>query len=986
MAKLEIELDLKGFGDGKRDISGFSQSLSDLESKLAKAIANSNELEKELISLNSSYKSGSIDQKTYAAEQNDITKALSDTRGEIQKLQAVKNSYIASLKNESENAINASSTYYEVQKRITSLGKEIKNTKGALDSQSPSLLKNIEEYKTLNERLKTFDASLGNFQRNVGNYQSAMKGSNAVSMEFARIIQDAPFGMMGIGNNIQQLTTNYVNYANQVKAAAAAQGLQVGTGTILKGALTGLLSPMSLLTIGISAVTAGWTAYTMWAQKSAKEARNAAKEAKKSADDYLMSLDQITQARLKGEQSAQTEVSTLRSLFSVYTDGNANIKARKAAYEQLQQLYPDYFKNIKFEQTASDATKKAYDELTNSILATARARAAGDLIAKNSIRQLENEQKILDIRKEQLKAAEEQRRIEQQTSKVDTKFGGGAAIADVRAAAAKKVRDLDEQIYNLSTDTVLLNKSNERLLKSINGELDKGAKLTGSIGKSTHQTYKALIDYQKQILEVKSKGLNAAELVQTTGLEEEITKINQKYEGLNKNLDAIQTQYRNKYKDNSDKIKSLDAQTLAARNSLLESKEIEINQKRIDYAVKTAEAIAQIDARSTNEIENNREKDLARVEERYIKESQRYKDNTEVLKRLAQERVDEIANINAKYDKKDEDDRQKVIDKITDIQNKAFSENEKTRKKELDDRIEKVRELITEYGKLLKLQGKDTSGLESMFGNIAIDLTSKATATPSPKKDNTYITRAIRSSIGNVIGQTLSSIEQIGQKNYEIEKKYSDMRIGATQEQIALFNEMEQLEKSISTSFMATIGNVFQSITKGLNDVFTKAISEKLTNLIKDMPLQIGGLSEKISTALVAGASMAGGIISGISKPTSAVGQGIGGALSGAAAGFSIGGPWGAAIGGVIGAIGGIFGASKAKKQEELQKQQLEVQKKQLEEQKRANALAYTSSIIGQMTNQGIITGIDRSAFGDLVAKIEGKDLLLVIDRTRNSR
>src|SRR5690606_19533302 len=36
-----------------------------------------------------------------------------------------------------------------------------------------------------------------------------VRGSNTVAMEFNRIIQDAPFGMMGIGNNVQQLAGNF---------------------------------------------------------------------------------------------------------------------------------------------------------------------------------------------------------------------------------------------------------------------------------------------------------------------------------------------------------------------------------------------------------------------------------------------------------------------------------------------------------------------------------------------------------------------------------------------------------------------------------------------------------------------------------------------------------------------------------------------------------------------------------------------------------
>ena len=284
---------------------------------------------------------------------------------------------------------------------------------------------------------------------------------------------------------------------------------------------------------------------------------------------------------------------------------------------------------------------------------------------------------------------------------------------------------------------------------------------------------------------------------------------------------------------------------------------------------------------------------------------------------------------------------------------------------------------------------KDTR-LKGSDGKVqASGLNPSATVT----QDNTYITRAIRSSINSVINDTVSGFATIGQRNYDIEKKYSDMRIGATNEQIRLFTELERLEKQTTTSLFATLNNAFQSLTKGVNDVFIKGISDKLASSFNSADFNIGDLSNKVSQALVGGAALAGQLISGLSSPTSKVGQGVGGALSGAATGAALGSvvpglgtAIGAIGGGLIGAIGGIFGASARKKQEELQKQQVELQKKQLEEQKRANALAYTSSIIGQMTNQGLVTGIDRDAYGNIVGKIEGKDLLLIIDRTRKTR
>lgn len=151
-------------------------------------------------------------------------------------------------------------------------------------------------------------------------------------------------------------------------------------------------------------------------------------------------------------------------------------------------------------------------------------------------------------------------------------------------------------------------------------------------------------------------------------------------------------------------------------------------------------------------------------------------------------------------------------------------------------------------------------------------------------------------------------------------------------------------------------------------------------------------LSSKLAGAAAA-ASLVGGLISGATSPTSSVGQGIGGALQGAGEGALIGSVIpglgtvaGAVIGGVIGGISGLFSASKAKKQEQLQQAQLAQQQITNELLARQNALAYTSSIIGRMTTQGIITGADINAFGQLTATISGKDIQFVLDRSTNGR
>jgi gas vesicle protein len=153
---------------------------------------------------------------------------------------------------------------------------------------------------------------------------------------------------------------------------------------------------------------------------------------------------------------------------------------------------------------------------------------------------------------------------------------------------------------------------------------------------------------------------------------------------------------------------------------------------------------------------------------------------------------------------------------------------------------------------------------------------------------------------------------------------------------------------------------------------------------------KIGGAGISGSTAgFAAIASLAGGLISGSTAPTSTVGQGVGSALSGAATGALIGSVIpgigtlaGGLIGGGIGLLSGILGASKAQK--ELQEQQLEQQKEQTA--LLQASLAYTSQIIGRDTANGIVTSTSINAQGQLVAQVSGNTLQFILSRANQTR
>lgn len=210
-------------------------------------------------------------------------------------------------------------------------------------------------------------------------------------------------------------------------------------------------------------------------------------------------------------------------------------------------------------------------------------------------------------------------------------------------------------------------------------------------------------------------------------------------------------------------------------------------------------------------------------------------------------------------------------------------------------------------------------------------------------------------------------------------------------------NALEQIGTMTERKADTIIGHIGLSLVNSFSSVFDNVVSNKLSESLKDGFNNIGqtlgtGNKGKWLQFSIIGAGIGGQITQGVSRKTDVAGQTIGGLLSGAAAGASFGSiipglgtAIGAALGAAIGGLSGFFSASSSKRQERLQEQQLEQQRKQTALLERQNALSYTSSIIGQQTNNGMVTGVERNEFGELIFRIQGQDLVASVSRTSDS-
>jgi hypothetical protein len=215
------------------------------------------------------------------------------------------------------------------------------------------------------------------------------KGSNQAAnalTNLGRVAQDAPFGFIGIQNNLNPLLESF----QRLKAETGS------TGGALKSLAGSLIGPAGL---GL-ALSVGSAALLMFGDRLFKT-DNAAKQAAESMD--------------KLRDSAAKELVEFKKLTVVAADANIPLVQRKQAVEDLQKNYPAYLGNLSQEDILAGKIGGAYDKVVQALRAKIALQAA--------------EEKVIPIIKEQLKVAEDLANAQKAVSAV-----GGITEEDFKQA------------------------------------------------------------------------------------------------------------------------------------------------------------------------------------------------------------------------------------------------------------------------------------------------------------------------------------------------------------------------------------------------------------------------------------------------------------------------------------------------------------------------------------------------------------------------
>lgn len=305
----------------------------------------------------------------------------------------------------------------------------------------------------------SFEKSNQNAARSVNKLGRATSVNAVPAMtSFSQVIQDSPYGIQGVANNIQQLTS-------QMGYLAKSSG---GLGNALKALGSSLMGPAGIL-LAVSVVTSLLVSFGDELFSAADDAKKLKEETDKAAealDNFVDGLDAIARSRVRGEQSAQKELTNLNLLNRQVQDVNKTQKEREDALKDLKKLYPGYLTNMSDEEILANGLGTAYDTLTESILKKARAQAAADIIVENEKKKLALQSQLLAKQTEINKLQVESTKLAQENSKAKgqgvSTFNGGiskeiseeASVTDKLTEAREKLSNITGQIQGIELDNI----------------------------------------------------------------------------------------------------------------------------------------------------------------------------------------------------------------------------------------------------------------------------------------------------------------------------------------------------------------------------------------------------------------------------------------------------------------------------------------------------------------------------------------------------
>ena len=219
-----------------------------------------------------------------------------------------------------------------------------------ITADNKQAVQNIQETVTATTKLGTAFKTLPNV---------ADRSTNALS-NLSRVAQDAPYGFIGIANNINPLLESFQRLSKDAG----------GSGAALKAMAAGLTGPAGI-GLAIGALSSILVAFGPKIAEFAQQTTEAEKTQTKLND-----------AIAKGVGEAEAESTKLNVLVGIVGDVTRSTKERTTALDELKNSYKGNLELQKLDITDGKALSLVVDEITAALRRKAMAQAFATLIAE----------------------------------------------------------------------------------------------------------------------------------------------------------------------------------------------------------------------------------------------------------------------------------------------------------------------------------------------------------------------------------------------------------------------------------------------------------------------------------------------------------------------------------------------------------------------------------------------------------------------------
>lgn len=309
---------------------------------------------------------------------------------------------------------------------------------------------------------QTVDNSLGQGAKMAaGNFNMLNVSIQQIARELPSLTMSPQMFFLAISNNLPMFTDALTNARKEFQAMTAAGKEAVPVWKQVAKSLLSWQTALSLLP----------TLLIVYSDEIGKFFESFVGGGKK-IDVAKESIKAFKETMQKGELDAQKEITNLNLLYDATQDLSKSYNERKTAVDALQEQYPSYFKNISDEEIMAGKAADAYTRLSNSIIASAKARAAQDEMVNQQKIVLQNVTKINEAYARLEKAQSDLQgalQLQKNVSPTATPAESNFLAANV-ATAAKAVRDIENEIANYRTEVYKAEKITKELQSNINIE------------------------------------------------------------------------------------------------------------------------------------------------------------------------------------------------------------------------------------------------------------------------------------------------------------------------------------------------------------------------------------------------------------------------------------------------------------------------------------------------------------------------------------